>query len=159
MSVEPSLFAKATTAFFQTPLFLAATVGVPFCAFKYLFGVMAFRSEGEGASVIRIAGLIIMTWAAADLLMNLARMVYHLLGREPFFEYCTIAQAGRLLGMTDFFLAIDTALSFLIICLALWSGWIVRLNEFESYLWYAATTLNLISISIVKLWYEWNCRA
>ena len=52
------------------------------------------------------------------------------------------------------FLAIDTLLTFIIICTMLWSGWIATLTTFESYLWYAATTLNLISLSLVVLYNE-----
>lgn len=52
------------------------------------------------------------------------------------------------------FLAADTLLSFSIICVMLWSGWIMQLKQEESYLWYAATTLNLISISLVSLYNE-----
>jgi len=52
------------------------------------------------------------------------------------------------------FLAIDTLLTFTIICVMLWSGWIATLTTFESYLWYGATTLNLISLSLVALYNE-----
>ena len=69
-------------------------------------------------------------------------------------EYCTISEVGRLFKRPRLFLAIDTLITFSIICFVLWSGWIVRLSLEESYLWYAATTLNLISISIVNIWIE-----
>ena len=36
----------------------------------------------------------------------------------------------------------------------LWSGWITRLSNVEAYLWYGATTLNLISLSAVSLYNE-----
>jgi hypothetical protein len=52
------------------------------------------------------------------------------------------------------FLALDTMLSFVIICLMLWSGWIALLSPLGSYFWYAATTLNLISLSVVMLYNE-----
>jgi hypothetical protein len=54
------------------------------------------------------------------------------------------------------FLAIDTLIAFGIICFVLWSGWIKFLYINESYLWYAATTLNLISISVVNIWLEFR---
>jgi hypothetical protein len=41
-----------------------------------------------------------------------------------------------------------------IICFVLWSGWITLLGRQETYFWYAATTLNLISISVVNIWIE-----
>ena len=52
------------------------------------------------------------------------------------------------------FLAFDTLVSFLIICITLWSGWITGLTPIESLLWYAATTLNLISLSLVIIYDE-----
>jgi hypothetical protein len=36
----------------------------------------------------------------------------------------------------------------------LWSGWITLLSRGELYLWYGATTLNLISLSLVSLYNE-----
>jgi hypothetical protein len=36
----------------------------------------------------------------------------------------------------------------------LWSGWIARLTLLESWLWYAATSLNLVSLSVVILYTE-----
>ncbi len=133
---------------FRSPAFQALTIGVPFCAFKLLFGLMSMRFG------LPALGYAIILWASADLFMNLARVFYNLADRESPVEYCTIAQAGRIFGRPGLFLAIDTFLSFSIICIALWSGWIKLLSPFESYIWYAATTLNLISISIVNIWLE-----
>lgn len=133
---------------FQSPAFQALTIGVPFCAFKLLFGLMSTRFG------LLALGYAVLLWATVDLLMNLTRVVYDLAGRESPIEYCTIAQAGRLFKRPRLFLALDTFLSFSIICIALWSGWIKLLSPLESYIWYAATTLNLISISIVNIWLE-----
>ena len=36
----------------------------------------------------------------------------------------------------------------------LWTGWIATLNPLEAMLWYAATTMNLISLSLVSLYNE-----
>ncbi len=133
---------------FQSPSFQALTIGVPFCAFKLLFGLLAIRAS------LPAPGYAIILWASADLVTNFARVFYDMAGRESPVEYCTIAQAGRIFGRPRLFLAIDTFLSFSIICLVLWSGWIKLLTASESYIWYAATTLNLISISIVNIWLE-----
>jgi hypothetical protein len=99
-------------------------------------------------------GWAVMAWALADLGMNVGRSAYDLAGWVAPFEYCTIAQIGRWLGRPAVFLALDTLLSFVIICTMLWSGWIARLSPAEAYLWYAATTLNLISLSVVSLYNE-----
>ncbi|MDQ1261396.1 MAG: hypothetical protein QG575_577 [Euryarchaeota archaeon] len=144
---------KVKDRFFLTPTFQALTIGVPFCIFKLLFGLLALRSGEPSASLFAL-GWLVIAWSVADLLMNLARVFFHLTGRESSIEYCTIAQAGKLLNRARLFLAIDTLVTFSIICFVLWSGWIVRLSLHESYLWYAATTLNLISISAVNIWIE-----
>jgi hypothetical protein len=144
-------------SFFSTPTFQALTIGVPFCIFKLLFGLLALRAAAEPVSAaLAFFGWLIVVWAATDLSMNLSRVFFHLSGRVSTIEYCTIAQAGRLFGRPRLFLAIDTLISFSIICFVLWSGWIVQLGRVESYLWYAATTLNLISISVVSIWIEFR---
>jgi len=140
--------------FFSRPLFLSLTIGVPFCIFKLLFGITLIR-VGSGMSVpVSAFGYAVTIWALTDLMMNLGRELFDLLNRPAPFEYCTIAQAGRFFHMPMVFLAVDTLLTFTIICTMLWSGWIATLTTPESYLWYAATTLNLISLSLVVLYNE-----
>jgi len=144
---------EAEDRFFLRPTFQALTIGVPFCIFKLLFGLLALRT-GEPDFSFHVLGWLVIIWSIADLIMNMARVVLDLAGLESFIEYCTIAQAGRIFSQARLFLAIDTLVTFSIICFVLWSGWIVWLSRYESYLWYAATTLNLISISAVNVWIE-----
>jgi hypothetical protein len=139
----------AIQRFFIRPFFLSLTIGIPFCIFKLLFGVTAFRTGTRGFVII---GAIVIVWACLDLLMNIGRSVFDLAGLPAPFEYCTIAQIGRMVHRPLAFLAVDTMLSFVIICIMLWSGWITHLSIPESYLWYGATTLNLISLSLVSLY-------
>ena len=144
----------AVQAFFQRPLFLSLTIGIPFCIFKLLFGLVAIRFGTGSGTILATAGWLITGWAGADLLMNSGRILFDLAGRQAGFEYCTIAQFGRLVRHPLVFLAVDTLLTFSIICTMLWSGWIAHLTQFESYLWYGATTLNLISLSLVSIYHE-----
>lgn len=153
MSVQPPHVEGAS---FQTPAFQALTIGVPFCIFKLLFGILGVRIGAAKHPGLLVFGSLVIAWAAVDLLMNLARVFYQVIGRESPVEYCTIAQAGRLLKRPRLFLAVDTLLSFSIICFVLWSGWIVLLSPFEAYLWYAATTLNLVSLAAVNVWIEYR---
>ena len=140
--------------FFRRPLFLSLTIGIPFCIFKLLFGLTAI-GVGYGTNpALTVTGWGIVIWAGADLFLNTGRIVADLLHRQARFEYCTIAEAGRLFHRPHVFLAIDTLLTFSIICAMLWSGWIARLGIPGLYLWYAATTLNLISLSLVSLYTE-----
>jgi hypothetical protein len=139
--------------FFLSPAFQALTIGIPFCGFKLLFGLLALRA-GAASVPLCVFAWLVMVWALADLIMNLVRIFFHLAGREAPIEYCTIAQAGRLFKRPRLFLAIDTLITFSIICFVLWSGWIAWLDRQESYFWYAATTLNLIGVSVVNIWIE-----
>jgi hypothetical protein len=140
--------------FFSRPLFLSLTIGVPFCIFKLLFGITLIRIGPDMPLPVSVCGWVVAVWALADLVMNLGRELFDIMNRPAPFEYCTIAQAGRFFSMPMVFLAIDTLLTFIIICTMLWSGWIATLTTPESYLWYAATTLNLISLSLVVLYNE-----
>jgi len=140
--------------FFIRPFFLSFTIGIPFCIYKLLFGVTAVRIGSAASSVLTIFGWFVIAWAGLDLLMNTGRVLLDLLHQPERWEYCTIAQAGRFFHMPMVFLAIDTLLSFAIICFMLWSGWITHLTQVESFLWYAATTANLISLSLVSLYNE-----
>jgi hypothetical protein len=65
-----------------------------------------------------------------------------------------LTQAGRYFSRPMVFLALDTLLSFSIVCLMLWSGWIATLSPAETLFWYAGTTLNLVSLSVVTLYNE-----
>jgi len=141
--------------FFTRPFFLSLTTGVPFCIIKGLFGLAALRLGARTASVpLTVFGWAVITWATVDLLMNIWRALADLDNRNAKIEYCSLAELGRIFHRPTVFLAIDTLVSFTIICLMLWSGWIAGLTVPEAYLWYAATTLNLISISVVSLYNE-----
>jgi hypothetical protein len=140
--------------FFIRPFFLSLTIGIPFCMYKLLFGVTAVRIGSATTSPLAIFGWLVLVWAGIDLLMNSGRALSDLIHQPERWEYCTIAQAGRFFHMPMVFLALDTFLSFVIICFMLWSGWITTLTPAESYLWYGATTLNLISLSVVSLYNE-----
>ena len=140
--------------FFIRPFFLSLTIGIPFCIYKLLFGVVAVRIGTVTGTLVPVFGWFVIAWAGLDLMMNTGRVLLDLLHRPGRFECCTIAQAGRIFHLPMVFLAIDTLISFAIICFMLWSGWIMHLTQAETYLWYAATTLNLISLSLVSLYHE-----
>lgn len=139
---------------FRRPFFLSFTIGVPFCIFKLLFGLTATRIGAENDIFLTMFGWIVIFWALADLSINVGRGVLDLLDHPLTFEYCLIAQVGHYLQKPMLFLAIDTLLTFSIVCFMLWSFWIAQLTLFESYLWFFATTLNLISLSLVSVYNE-----
>ena len=140
--------------FFLRPFFLSLTIGIPFCIYKMIFGNSILRAGIASGSLPSAFGWLIIIWAIADLLMNTAYSLQDLLHLPARFECCTLAQLGRFFSRPMVFLALDTLLSFSIVCLMLWSGWIGALTTSESLLWYAATTLNLVSLSVVSLYNE-----
>jgi len=140
--------------FFLRPFFLSLTIGVPFCIYKMIFGISILRAGAVGGPLFTAAGWLIIIWAITDLFMNGAYALQDLMHLPARFECCTLAQVGRFFSRPMVFLALDTLLSFSIICLMLWSGWIALLSPFESLLWYFATTLNLVSLSVVSLYNE-----
>jgi hypothetical protein len=144
----------AIQRFFVRPFFQSCTIGIPFCIFKILFGLTALRVGMSSRGYLGVFGMVVTVWAVADLLMNSGRSVLDLLHRPAPFEYCTIAQLGQIIGRPLIFLAIDTLLTFAIICAMLWTGWIATMSTAEAFLWYAATTMNLISLSLVSLYNE-----
>jgi hypothetical protein len=144
----------ALQLFFQRPLFLSLTIGIPFCIFKLLFGLAVVHAGSIGMVQVTVFGWMVICWSILDLGMNLGREWFDILGRPAPFEYCTLAQIGRYFHRPMAFLALDTLLTFTIICTMLWSGWITLLKGIELHLWYAATTLNLISLSLVILYNE-----
>ena len=117
--------------FFQRPFFLSLTIGIPFCVFKLLFGSTAVRVATPEDLFLIIPGGMVIIWALTDLMMNVGRSVLDLLHRQASFEFCIIAQFGHIFRKPQVFLAIDTLLSFGIICTMLWSGWITKLTLFE----------------------------
>ena len=140
---------------FHSPFFLSFTIGIPFCIFKILFGFLAIRmGELQSGEFLILFGYLVTMWATIDLGMNLLRALLDLLGKSNSIEFCTLAQIGRICHASTVFLALDTLITFSIICFVLWTGWITHLSQGESYLWYFATTLNLISLSLVGLWTE-----
>jgi len=140
--------------FFLRPFFLSLTIGVPFCIYKMIFGISILRAGAVDGSPFIVAGWLIIIWSVVDLILNCIYSLQDLLHLPARFECCTLAQVGRFFCRPMVFLALDTLLSFSIICLMLWSGWIVSLSHFENILWYTATTLNLVSLSVVSLYNE-----
>ena len=148
---------KTELNLFHTSIFLAIIIGIPFCTFKYLFGALAVRHGMEyHHALITFFGWLIIGWASIDIFMNLVRIYLNFRHRESSIEFCLIAQLGRLVGRPSLFLTIDTFLSFAIICFVLWSGWIKDLRPHETYMWYAATTINLMGLALVTIWTEFR---
>lgn len=133
--------------FDKTSFFLALTIGYPFATFKILLGVLLLRNEFS----IAYAAL---GWGIIDILMNSSRIFLSFFPEKEKCEFCILAQIGRFFGLQKVFLSIDTLMAFSIICYVLWSGWITHLKGWEMFFWLTATTINLLSVAIVQIWWE-----
>lgn len=129
----------------RTSVFLGLAVGLPFATFKLLFGVLAHRHG------LLVPAVLLMVWGGADAFMNGLRVVWGGMGKPPRTEFCVLAQAGRLFGVSSLLLAVDTLLAFSIICVVLWSGWIARLTAWETAAWLSATTVNLLGVALMQI--------
>lgn len=134
---------------FDNSAFAALTIGIPFCVFKFLFGLVLIRKH-MGA-----LGLIVITWAILDIFYNFHSAIMQLMKKKSYLETCFLAQVGKLFcKCVALFLGIDTFLSFGIICFMMWSGGIGELKHYELYMWYGATTVNLMSLAVVNILVE-----
>ncbi len=139
--------ASEAPRFFKTSAFLALTIGVPFCVFKWLFGLLLVRNG------YAFWGYLCMTWSTVDFFMNLIRSVQDILGNpDPAIQFCLFGQAGKAIKRLNLLMAIDTFLSFCIILFVLWSGWIAQLHRIGLYFWLGATSVNLLSLAIMNIW-------
>ncbi len=133
----------------RTSAFLSLTIGVPFCVFKFLFGLLAYQNGYV------LLGIVMLIWSVIDLLMNFVRITKELLQlRKPDIEFCSLAHLGRKIGRAPLLLTIDTFLSFFIICFVLWSGWIKELSVWGAYMWFGATTVNLMGLALMNVCIE-----
>lgn len=131
-------------------IFLALTIGFPFCIFKVLCGRIAFDS---GHTII---GIILSFWGFIDFILNLIRVVQGFAGAKKKSPFCLLAVIGSIFNHAPLLLAVDTFLAFAIICFVLWTGWIGKLTGLELKFWLTATTINLLSVGIVQIWCSYN---
>ena len=131
-------------------LFLALTIGFPFCIFKVLCGRIAFDSGHI------IVGALLCLWGAVDFILNLTRLTQGFIGVKKKIEFCLLALIGKIFNHGPLFLAVDTFLAFSIICLVLWTGWITKLTAMELKFWLAATSINLLSVGIIQISYAYS---
>ena len=131
-------------------VFLALTIGFPFCIFKVLCGRVAIDSGHL------VAGYVLFGWGTVDFILNLLRVIQGFIGRKPKTQFCLLSAIGSLIKQGPLFLAVDTFLAFGIICLVLWTGWIGKLTTLEIKFWLAATTVNLMSVGIVQIWCSYH---
>ncbi len=127
----------------HNPRFLAAlevfVVGLPFCAFKALTGLLA---GGWGLALLLLAAL--------DLLFNLnnlAALARHRAGSRPVCLLAwllTLGVGGKSEARGELGAALDVALSFLLVAVMVGGGLLGRLPVWGLQAWNAAVVLNVL---------------
>ena len=128
-----------------------ATVGLPFCAFKFLTGGVLL-----GMGAWRPLGWVMLALGAVDLVLNLANFSLAILGRESPVAVCMAqfvcgalrrgAESWRQLG-----LSVDAMLSFTLVAVMVGFGLLARLSRADMGLWSLSVVLNVLGAGLGRL--------
>jgi hypothetical protein len=111
-------------------------VGLPFCVFKALTGVIALHTA------VAAAGYALLALAAVDTVLNLVNLAGLVLVRRRPVGTCLTALAfGR---GNDVGIALDVFLSFSLVALVVGAGLLARLPAAALPVWNAAVVLNVL---------------
>ena len=78
VAMSDKAVAKNYMDVFNMSIFPALTVGLPFCVFKCICGIMAIRLGGtDDNGFLTVVGYVVLIWAIIDLLFNICRIVCH----------------------------------------------------------------------------------
>lgn len=118
------------------------TVGLPFCVFKLLTGVITLASP---------VGYALLALGFIDLALNLVNLVSLVVVRRRVSAVCL---TELVLGRYDanLGLALDVFLSFALVALVVGFGWIVRLPPWALPVWNLAVVLNVLGAGAGRLY-------
>ena len=134
----------------RSELLEVVTVGLPFCVFKALGGVLL------DASGQRAAALILVTWAAADFVFNLWNLGGLLFVRRRIVGTCTLAAlggartGGRHSRGAELGTALDVLVSFVLVACVVGLGFIPRFTPEALRLWNGAVVLNVLGAGLAR---------
>lgn len=132
------------------------SVGLPFCAFKVLTGVVA-RGEPGWAPV----GWLLAGWGVIDLALNVINLGALVAVRRRVSGVCLAQMALQRLrpaGGADLGLAIDVLLSFVLVAVMVGFGLIPRLGATEALVWNASVVLNVLGAGVGRVLAAWRAR-
>ena len=122
------------------------TVGLPFCAFKLLTGMIAVRSS------LAPLGFALVALGLVDLVLNTFNLVALITVRRRVSGVCFVELALRLLGRrADVGLAIDVFVSFGLVAAVVGLGLIPRIPVWALPLWNLAVVLNVLGAGVGRL--------
>lgn len=146
---EDSAAASPSSAFVE--LLEVLTVGLPFCAFKLLFGSVLL-------SRVPVLGVLFIALGAADVVVNVVNVVGLLVRRRRFLEACTLSFITRILRRrsraawtwAELGTAVDVLLSMGIVAAMIALGFIARLSPPLLACWNAAVIFNVLGAGVAR---------
>ncbi len=137
------------------------TIGLPFAAFKILFGLTMPALWPGQAAQIGGAGLVIL--GALDLLVNALNSTFMLVRGKILTQVCVFAILFDWLGKkrvegdkatirsADFGTALDVMLSFTLVALCVGLNLLARFGESERLLWNLSVVVNVLGAGVSRI--------
>ncbi len=122
------------------------TVGIPFCVFKLLTGVIAVRS----ASLAPI-GYALLALGSVDLLLNVANLLSLLVTHKRIGAVCLSDVLLRRFGDSELGLAVDVFISFGLVAIVIGFGLLLRVPTWALPIWNLAVVLNVLGAGVGRL--------
>ncbi len=126
----------------------AATVGLPFCAFKILTGIWLTAVPWFGP-----LGIALIALGGIDALLNIVNVAALLLARRRVLPVCVLHFAAARIrpSFADVGLGLDTLLSFSLVATMVGLGTIGALTTAQASLWSLAVVLNVLGAGVLRL--------
>ena len=135
---------------FKERLWSVALVGIPFAVFKAAAG---WTLMGQLNGPI---GTFIFAWGVMDGVLNLLSLTV-----PASVSYCVLSTFGRTIdhaidkgNWENLLLAADTVLSFAIVAVMIWFGFVSELPSILAVAWNAAVVGNVLGAGLSQLWRE-----
>lgn len=121
------------------------TVGLPFCVFKLLTGLILL-----GTTLAPI-GYVLLALGTVDLVLNLINLAALLVAHRRISAVCSTEIALRRAGDTRLGLAADVFLSFGLVAIVVGGGLLPRLPAWALSSWNLAVVLNVLGAGVGRL--------
>lgn len=137
------------------------TIGLPFAAFKILFG-LAMPNIWPG-NLFYALGIALVALGIADLVVNALNSLSYLFRARALMQVCVLANIFHLFGRkeipghehrirsADFGTALDVMLSFTLVALAVGLNLLPRFGESERQLWNLSVVINVLGAGVSRI--------
>ena len=129
-----------------------ATVGLPFCAFKLLTGMVLSQGSSQAAVAF---GYVLIALGAADGVLNIVNLVSLLARGNRIWGICltevAFRRGGRGTSPDDVGVAVDVFLSFVLVALVIGAGLLRGMPGWAVSIWNVAVVFNVLGAGIGRL--------